>query len=87
MASWSRVQGKDIPTVTAVKIILIWLLSLVLAVPEAIGFNMVTFEYRNVSKTTCMLQAQSPLMTVSVYPSWKLVRACTRACVWANLCV
>lgn len=87
MASWSRVQGTGIPTVTVVEIVLIWLLSLVLAVPEAIGFNMVTFEYRNASKTTCMLQAHSPLMTVSVYSSWTLVGACTRARVWSFLCV
>uniref|UniRef100_H3D104 Endothelin-1 receptor n=1 Tax=Tetraodon nigroviridis TaxID=99883 RepID=H3D104_TETNG len=63
VASWSRVQGTGIPRVTVVEIVLIWLLSLVLAVPEAIGFNMVTFEYRNATKTTCMLQARSPFMT------------------------
>lgn len=73
MASWSRVQGAGIPTVTVVEIVLIWLLSSVLAVPEAVGFNMVTFEYRNAKTTTCMLQARSPLMTVSVYAAWTLV--------------
>ncbi|XP_034413605.1 endothelin receptor type B-like [Cyclopterus lumpus] len=62
VASWSRVQGTGVPTVTAVEIVGIWLLSGVLAVPEAIGFDMVTFEYRNVTMTTCMLQPKTPFM-------------------------
>lgn len=73
--------------VTVVEIVHIWLLSLVLAVPEAIGFTMVNFEYRNTSKTTCMLQARSPFMTVSVYSSWTLVCACRTACVCGRFCV
>lgn len=66
VASWSRVQGTGVPTVTAVEIVVIWLLSMVLAVPEAIGFNMVTFDYKNVTMTTCMLEPKTPFMTVSV---------------------
>ncbi|XP_078100380.1 endothelin receptor type B-like isoform X2 [Sander vitreus] len=63
VASWSRVQGTGVPTITAVEIVAIWLLSLALAVPEAIGFNMVTFDYRNTTMTTCMLQPKTPFMT------------------------
>ncbi|XP_041841175.1 endothelin receptor type B-like isoform X2 [Melanotaenia boesemani] len=63
VASWSRVQGTGVPTVTAVEIVVIWLLSIGLAVPEAIGFNMVSFEYRNATIRTCMLQAEMPFMT------------------------
>ncbi|XP_044039984.1 endothelin-1 receptor-like isoform X2 [Siniperca chuatsi] len=63
VASWSRVQGTGVPTVTAVEIVVIWLLSMVLAVPEAIGFDMVTFDYKNVTMTTCMLQPKTPFMT------------------------
>uniref|UniRef100_A0A3Q4BH94 G-protein coupled receptors family 1 profile domain-containing protein n=1 Tax=Mola mola TaxID=94237 RepID=A0A3Q4BH94_MOLML len=63
VASWSRVQGTRVPTATAVEIMAIWLLSILLAVPEAIGFNMVTFDHNNVSITTCMLQPRSPFMT------------------------
>lgn len=77
VASWSRVQGTGIPTVTAVEIVVIWLLSMVLAVPEAIGFNMVSFDYRNVTITTCMLQPKTPFMTVSVYSTWLCVGVCT----------
>lgn len=67
VASWSRVQGTGVPTATAVEIVAIWLLSIGLAVPEAIGFRMVTFDYKNVNITTCMLQPRTPFMTVSVY--------------------
>nr|XP_015801569.2 endothelin receptor type B [Nothobranchius furzeri] len=63
VASWSRVQGTGVPTVTAVEIVLIWLFSVVLAVPEAVGFNMVTFEYKNITMKTCMLQPMSSFMT------------------------
>ncbi|KAM9426765.1 endothelin receptor type B-like [Pholidichthys leucotaenia] len=63
VASWSRVQGTGIPTVTAVEIVVIWMLSVVLAVPEAIGFDMVTFDYRNITIRTCMLQPRTPFMT------------------------
>ncbi|KAK1890393.1 Endothelin-1 receptor [Dissostichus eleginoides] len=63
VASWSRVQGTGVPMVTAVGIGGIWLLSALLAVPEAVGFTMVTFEYRNATMRTCMLQPNTPFMT------------------------
>ncbi|XP_053199644.1 endothelin receptor type B-like isoform X2 [Scomber japonicus] len=63
VASWSRVQGTGVPTVTAVEIVGIWLLSIVLAVPEAVGFSIVTFNYNNVTLRACMLQPQTPFMT------------------------
>ncbi|XP_045567357.1 endothelin receptor type B [Salmo salar] len=63
VASWSRVQGVGVPLLTAVEIVSIWLLSILMAVPEAVGFNMVTFEYRNVTIRTCMLNPQTPFMT------------------------
>ncbi|KAG7233366.1 hypothetical protein INR49_007095 [Caranx melampygus] len=64
VTSWSRVQGTGIPTVTAVEIVVIWLLSMVLAVPEAVGFNIVTNEYRNTTLWTCMLEPKTAFMTV-----------------------
>ncbi|KAJ8262157.1 hypothetical protein GJAV_G00163120 [Gymnothorax javanicus] len=62
VASWSRVQGVGIPLLTAVEIIAIWVLSIILAVPEAIGFNIVTFDYKNVTMKTCMLNPQTSFM-------------------------
>uniref|UniRef100_A0A3B5ABN8 Endothelin-1 receptor-like n=1 Tax=Stegastes partitus TaxID=144197 RepID=A0A3B5ABN8_9TELE len=49
----------DIP----INIVVIWLLSVVLAVPEAVGFDMVTFDYKNATMRTCMLQPRTPFMT------------------------
>ncbi|XP_039996324.1 endothelin receptor type B-like isoform X2 [Xiphias gladius] len=63
VVSWSRVQCTGVPTVTALEIVVIWLLSMGLAVPEAIGFNMVNFDYKNITITTCMLQPKTPFMT------------------------
>ncbi|XP_034424769.1 endothelin-1 receptor-like isoform X1 [Hippoglossus hippoglossus] len=62
VVSWSRVQGTGVPMVTAVEIVAIWVLSLVLAVPEAVGFNMVNFDYNNVTITTCMLEPRTPFL-------------------------
>nr|XP_033796175.1 endothelin-1 receptor [Geotrypetes seraphini] len=62
VASWSRVQGIGIPLVTAIEIIAIWVISIILAVPEAIGFIMVSFNYRGEEHNTCMLIATSSFM-------------------------
>ncbi|KAL1023746.1 hypothetical protein UPYG_G00045490 [Umbra pygmaea] len=59
VASWSRVQGVGIPLLTAVEIVSIWVISLVLAIPEAIGFNMIKFSYNNMTIHTCMLKPTS----------------------------
>ncbi|XP_063318028.1 endothelin receptor type B-like [Pelmatolapia mariae] len=55
VASWSRVQGTGLPTVTAVEIVAIWVLSVVLAVPDAVTFTMVPSTYNNHSFNVCML--------------------------------
>lgn len=66
MASWSRVQGTGVPVVTAGEILMIWLVSVVLAIPEAVGFNMVEFQYKNATLRTCMLQPTTSFMVVSL---------------------
>lgn len=70
VTSWSLVKQRGVPTVMAVKIVAIWLLSMVLAVPEAIGFNMISFNYNNTAITTCMLRPETDFMIVSVYSMW-----------------
>ena len=42
VASWSRIKGIGVPKWTAVEIVLIWVVSVVLAVPEAVGFDIIT---------------------------------------------
>uniref|UniRef100_A0A671PQ16 Endothelin-1 receptor-like n=1 Tax=Sinocyclocheilus anshuiensis TaxID=1608454 RepID=A0A671PQ16_9TELE len=53
----------DIP-INVYKIVCIWLLAVVLAVPEAIGFTMVSFDYNNVTIRTCMLKPETPFITL-----------------------
>ncbi|XP_069545377.1 endothelin receptor type Aa [Brachyistius frenatus] len=62
VASWSRVQGVGIPLLTVIEILSIWGLSLALAVPEAVGFDMVTFNYGNNTIRTCMLHPKNDFM-------------------------
>ncbi|CAJ0966788.1 unnamed protein product [Ranitomeya imitator] len=67
VASWSRVQGNGIPLITAIEIVSIWVLSFVLAIPEAIGFVMIQFDYRGEQIRTCMFHATSPFMEFYQY--------------------
>ncbi|XP_016145634.1 endothelin-1 receptor-like [Sinocyclocheilus grahami] len=69
VASWSRVQGVGIPLFTAIEIFSIWVMSIILAVPEAVVFNMVTFTYKNQTYRTCMLKPETDFMMF--YVNWK----------------
>ncbi|KAM9315241.1 endothelin receptor type Aa [Pholidichthys leucotaenia] len=62
VASWSRVQGVGIPLLTVIEIVSIWVLSLILAVPEAVGFDMITFKRGNDTVRTCMLNPKTDFM-------------------------
>ncbi|KAM4751347.1 endothelin receptor type Aa [Anableps anableps] len=62
VASWSRVQGVGIPLLTVIEIVSIWVLSLILAVPEAVCFNIITFSFNNKTVHTCMLDPQTDFM-------------------------
>lgn len=55
VASWSRIKGIGVPKWTAVEIVLIWVVSVVLAVPEAIGFDVITMDYKGKSLRVCLL--------------------------------
>ncbi|XP_063074287.1 endothelin receptor type Aa [Engraulis encrasicolus] len=62
VASWSRVQGVGIPLFTAIEILLIWVVSIIFAVPEAIVFDIVPFNYTNQTLRTCMLNPKNSFM-------------------------
>ncbi|KAM6139964.1 LOW QUALITY PROTEIN: endothelin receptor type B [Pterocles gutturalis] len=55
VASWSRIKGIGVPKWTAVEIVLIWVISVIFAVPEAIAFDMITMEYRGKDLRICLL--------------------------------
>ncbi|XP_010219807.1 PREDICTED: endothelin B receptor-like [Tinamus guttatus] len=58
VASWSRIQGIGIPMWKAVEVTLIWVVAIVLAVPEAIAFDMVELNYWDRDLWVCMLSAE-----------------------------
>ena len=66
VASRTRVRSVGVPVLTALEIVFIWCVSAVLAVPEAMGFRMVAFSYRNTSTHVCMLQPTTPFLRVSI---------------------
>ncbi|KAM6252619.1 endothelin receptor type B-like isoform 1-T1 [Spheniscus humboldti] len=58
VASWSRIQGIGIPMWKAVEVMLIWAVAIVLAVPEAIAFDMVELSYWEQHLWVCMLASE-----------------------------
>ncbi|XP_065499434.1 endothelin receptor type B-like [Caloenas nicobarica] len=58
VASWSRIQGIGIPMWKAVEVVLIWAVAIVLAVPEAIAFDMVELSYWERHLWVCMLASE-----------------------------
>ncbi|XP_015270590.1 PREDICTED: endothelin B receptor [Gekko japonicus] len=71
VASWSRIKGIGVPKWTAVEIVLIWTVSLVLAVPEAIGFDMIAIEYRGEKIRSCLLNPQQKTPFMQLYKEAK----------------
>lgn len=58
VASWSRIQGIGIPMWKAVEVVLIWVVAIVLAIPEAIAFDMVELSYWERHLWVCMLASE-----------------------------
>uniref|UniRef100_A0A8C8REL2 Endothelin receptor type B n=1 Tax=Pelusios castaneus TaxID=367368 RepID=A0A8C8REL2_9SAUR len=71
VASWSRIKGIGVPKWTAVEIVLIWVLSVVLAVPEAIGFDMIVMEYKGKRLQICMLHPTQKTSFMQFYKTAK----------------
>ncbi len=55
MASRSRIKGLGFPKWTAIKLCLIWTISTLLAVPEAVAFDLITMDYRGEHLRICLL--------------------------------
>ncbi|XP_074155417.1 endothelin receptor type B isoform X1 [Sminthopsis crassicaudata] len=71
VASWSRIKGIGVPKWTAVEIVLIWVVSVVLAVPEAIAFDMITMEYKGKYLRICLLLPHQKTSFTQFYKSVK----------------
>ncbi|XP_038603782.1 endothelin receptor type B-like [Tachyglossus aculeatus] len=71
VASWSRIQGIGIPAWKAVEVTLIWATAIVLAIPEAISFDLVVLNYRERKHWVCMLSSQQKSSFMNFYKDMK----------------
>lgn len=75
VASWNRIQGIGIPVWKAIELTLIWAVAILLAVPEAIAFDLVELEFMGQITWVCMLpkeQASSFLIFYQEAKVWWL---------------
>lgn len=66
VASWSRIKGIGVPKWMAIEIALIWVLSVFLAIPEAIAFDMITMDYKGEHLRICLLHPMQKTGFMSV---------------------
>ncbi|KAB0373034.1 hypothetical protein FD755_015787 [Muntiacus reevesi] len=71
VASWSRIKGIGVPKWTAVEIVLIWVVSVVLAVPEAVGFDIITSDHIGNNLRICLLHPTQKTAFMQFYKTAK----------------
>ncbi|XP_058885792.1 endothelin receptor type B-like isoform X1 [Acipenser ruthenus] len=71
VASWSRIKGIGVPKWTAIEISLIWVISVILAVPEAIAFDMIAMDYKGEHLRICLLHPMQKSQFMQFYKSAK----------------
>ncbi|KAM8848386.1 endothelin receptor type B-like [Synchiropus picturatus] len=67
VTSWSRVKGLGIPAWKMAEVTLIWLVAILLAVPESLAFDMVEFPYRGNTLRSCIMPPQPSSHFLKVY--------------------
>ncbi|MEE6496364.1 hypothetical protein FKM82_002324 [Ascaphus truei] len=72
VASWSRIQGIGIPVWKAVELTLIWAVAIILAIPEAIAFDMVKLDFREQTMWVCMLSSEQTSVFMTFYKEVKV---------------
>uniref|UniRef100_G3NJ06 Endothelin receptor type B n=1 Tax=Gasterosteus aculeatus aculeatus TaxID=481459 RepID=G3NJ06_GASAC len=68
---WNRIKGIGVPVWTAVEISLIWVISILLAVPEVVGFDMITMNYKDKHLRICLLHPMQTTPFMQFYKSAK----------------
>ncbi|XP_062904570.1 endothelin receptor type B-like [Mobula hypostoma] len=69
--SWSRIQGIRVPMWTVIEIIVIWALSVILAVPEFVAFDLLEMNYRGKMYRVCMIH---PMQKTKFMQFYKLAK-------------
>ncbi|KAL2081665.1 hypothetical protein ACEWY4_023518 [Coilia grayii] len=71
VASRNHIRGLGVPKWTAVKLALIWIVSILLAVPEAVGFKMMAMDYKGKHLRICLLHPVQRLPFMQFYKTAK----------------
>ncbi|XP_067460697.1 endothelin receptor type B-like [Thunnus thynnus] len=71
VVSWKRIKGIGISVWTAIEITLIWVISIMLAVPEVAGFDMITMDYKDKHLRVCLLHPMQTTRFMQFYKSLK----------------
>ncbi|XP_044073353.1 endothelin receptor type B-like [Siniperca chuatsi] len=71
VVSWNRIKGIGVSLWTAIEITLIWVISILLAVPEVVGFDMITMDYKDMHLRICLLH---PMQTTQIMQFYKSVK-------------
>ncbi|XP_056416446.1 endothelin receptor type B [Hyla sarda] len=71
VASWNHVGGNRDTKSTILEIIFIWIISVILATPEAIGFNIKHYEYNGQDLKTCMFYPSQMTLFLEFYKTFK----------------
>ncbi|XP_028975222.2 endothelin receptor type B isoform X1 [Esox lucius] len=71
VTSWSRVKGIGVPLWKAIQVTLIWLVAVLLAVPEALAFDMLEMPYRGSKLRVCLLHPQQNNVFMKFYQDVK----------------
>ncbi|XP_007554823.1 endothelin B receptor-like [Poecilia formosa] len=69
--SWSRVKGMGIPLWKAMEVTVIWIVAVVLAVPEAVAFDMIEMSYRGNKLRICLLHPEQATSFMKLYQEVK----------------
>uniref|UniRef100_A0A8C6XQB8 G-protein coupled receptors family 1 profile domain-containing protein n=1 Tax=Naja naja TaxID=35670 RepID=A0A8C6XQB8_NAJNA len=71
VASWSRIQGIGIPLWKAVEVTFIWAVAIILAIPEAIAFDLVKLDYWEQTHWVCLLAPEQKSSFMMFYKDVK----------------
>ncbi|XP_041857890.1 endothelin receptor type B [Melanotaenia boesemani] len=71
VVSWNQIKGIWVSLWTASEITLIWIISILLAVPEVVGFDMITMDYKEKHLRICLLH---PMQTTQFMQFYKAVK-------------
>ncbi len=84
VASWNQIKGIGVSVWTAIEITLIWVISILLAVPEVVGFDMITMDYKDKHLRICLLRPMQTTQFMQVLQQDKTNRS---TCALISFCL